>query len=104
MSTISLTKLYDLLSEKVGKESAESLTVYIESKIKAEVQSNSKFLATKEDVANLRAELKEDIANLRAELKEDIANVKSELIKWMFIFWIGQIAVTFGFILLFLNK
>ncbi|MGB4774621.1 MAG: hypothetical protein WBP45_05585 [Daejeonella sp.] len=100
MSTISLTKLYDLLSEKVGKESAESLTVYIESKIKAEVQGNSKLLATKEDIANLKIELKEDIANVRTEL----ANVKAELIKWMFIFWIGQIAVTFGFILLFLNK
>lgn len=28
--------------------------------------------------------------------KEDLANVKSDIIKWMFIFWIGQIAVTLG--------
>ncbi len=25
--------------------------------------------------------------------KEDLANTKAEMIKWMFIFWIGQIAV-----------
>jgi len=36
--------------------------------------------------------------------KEDVANVKAEMIKWMFIFWIGQIAATFGFILLYLKK
>jgi hypothetical protein len=36
--------------------------------------------------------------------KEDVANVKAEIIKWMFIFWIGQIAATFGFIILYLKK
>jgi len=36
--------------------------------------------------------------------KDDIANVKAEMIKWMFIFWIGQIAATFGFIILYLKK
>lgn len=30
--------------------------------------------------------------------KEDLANVKSDIIKWMFIFWIGQIAVSLGII------
>jgi hypothetical protein len=30
--------------------------------------------------------------------KEDLANVKSDIIKWMFIFWIGQKAVTLGII------
>ena len=33
MSTITLTELYSLLTEKVGKETAQSLTSYIESKI-----------------------------------------------------------------------
>jgi hypothetical protein len=36
--------------------------------------------------------------------KLDLAEVKSDMIKWMFLFWIGQIGVTFGFILLFLKK
>ena len=89
MSTVSLTRLYDLLSQKVGKETAENLTQYIESKIKEEVQDSSKLLATKQDVSDVR---------------ETMANHKADLIKWMFAFWIGQVAVTFGFILLFLNK
>lgn len=89
MSTVSLTKLYDLLSEKVGKETAENLTQYIENKIKEEFQDSSKSLATKQDIA---------------DLTEKITNTKAEMIKWMFIFWIGQVAVTFGFILLFLRN
>jgi hypothetical protein len=87
--TISITRLYDLLTIKVGKDTAETLTTYIEGKIKEEFIDNSKILATKEDIALL---------------KERAANDKVEIIKWMFIFWIGQVAVTFGFILLFLKK
>jgi len=93
MSAISLTKLYELLSAKVGKETAENLTSYIEEKIKDEVEHNSQMLATRED-------LTKEISRLDIKISES----KSDLIKWMFIFWIGQIAATFGFILLFLKK
>ena len=93
MSSISITKLYDLLTVKVGKETAENLTSYIEDKIKNEVQNNINVLATRED-----------LATLKGELKSDIASSKAETIKWMFIFWIGQVVATFGFILLFLKK
>lgn len=82
MSVISVTKLYDLLSAKVGKEAAENLTNFIEQKIVEEGESKIQMLATKEDVAKANA----------------------DNIKWMFIFWIGQVAATFGFILLFLKK
>ncbi|WP_158728263.1 MULTISPECIES: hypothetical protein [unclassified Flavobacterium] len=50
MSTITLTELYSLLTEKVGKETAQSLTSYIESKIEKEVEHNTKYLATREDL------------------------------------------------------
>jgi hypothetical protein len=93
MSTISITKLYDLLTVKVGKETAENLTSYIEEKIKDEFQDSLNILATRE---NLQTEIG------RLDIK--ISETKSELIKWMFIFWIGQVVATFGFILLFLKK
>ena len=92
MSIISLTKLYDLLIAKVGKETAENLTSYIENKIKNEFQDNLNVLATREDLVLLKGELKTDISSSRAET-----------IKWMFIFWVGQVMATFGFILLFLK-
>ncbi|HSU27261.1 MAG TPA: hypothetical protein VLJ68_02700 [Chitinophagaceae bacterium] len=89
MHTISITKLYELLSGKIGKESAENLTSYIEGRIEEEVNNKSQMLATKQDLANVR---------------EELANVKAEIIKWMFIFWIGQIAALFGIIFLFFKK
>ena len=57
-------------------------------------------MATREDLAAL----KEDVITLKGELKTEMATIKSEMIKWMFIFWVGQMVGTFGFILLFLKK
>ena len=93
MSTISITKLYDLLSIKVGREAAENLASFIEEKIKDEVENKSQILATKDD-------LTKEISKLDIKISE----TKSEIIKRMFIFWIAQVAATFGFILLFLKK
>jgi len=57
MSTISITHLYALLSEKVGKETAESLTTYIEEKIEKDVANETRHLATKEDLVATREQL-----------------------------------------------
>ena len=43
------------------------------------LEASYEHVATKADIANLRAELKGDIASLRAELKGDIANLRTEL-------------------------
>lgn len=93
MIVISITKLYDILTSKLGKETAENLTSFIEDKIRIEVENKSQMLATKEDLFKVKSEL---------ELK--ISESKSDTIKWMFIFWIGQVVATFGFILLYLKK
>ena len=51
--------------------------------------------ATKADIA----EMKLSIAELKLSTKADIAESKSELLKWMFIFWVGQAATTVAIIL-----
>ncbi len=38
------------------------------------------------------------------KLNKTFLGVEADIFKWMVIFWIGQIAATFGFILLFLKK
>lgn len=53
--TISITKLCDLLSAKVGKDAAETLTVYIEEKIKDQFADISKMPATKEDLCKYKS-------------------------------------------------
>ena len=93
MSSISITKLYDLLTVKMGRETAENLTSYIEDRIKNEFEDRSQMLATKSDIQLT-------IQNTKTE----IGIAKTEMIKWMFIFWIGQVGATFGLILLYLKK
>ncbi|MBO9199224.1 MULTISPECIES: hypothetical protein [Niastella] len=79
------------------------------------MDTKTSILATKEDVAGefgvinakietSKAELIKDAANNKAELIKAAANNRAILIKWMFVFWISQLAAMFGFILLFLKK
>jgi hypothetical protein len=94
MSSMTVIQLYESLSIKLGKETAENLNSYMENKIKEEIADNLKILATKQDVADLRTELKQDIADLRtdfANLRAEMKSEKADLIKWSFLFWLGQI-------------
>jgi hypothetical protein len=40
------------------------------------------------------AALRLDMANMRAEFKSDMGRLHGSLIKWMFVFWIGQLGIT----------
>ena len=71
MTSVTITQLYALLSEKVGKETAENLTVYIEDKIKDEVQTQSNILATKQDIIST----KQDIAALELRVSEKTTEI-----------------------------
>ena len=78
---VSEIRLYELLKTRIGNQEAEAFIEILEQKV------DKKFEEAKETLAT-----KTDIANLRAELKAEIVGTKAELIKWMFIFWIGQFA------------
>jgi DNA polymerase III delta prime subunit len=82
-------RLYKLLSDKLGNDTTEAMFKYIDNKTERSVEATIKTLATKEDIANVRKEASEN---------------KSETIKWMFIFWIGQVAATLAIITLYLKK
>lgn len=81
MSALEL-KAYEVLKSKLGETEATTLIEYFENKAEQKYSEKKETLATKEDLSSTRA----------------------DIIKWMFIFWIGQIAATFGFILIYLKK
>ena len=56
-----------------------------------ETKVDKKFEEAKTTLAT-----KEDLAKVEGRLETKIAETKADIIKWMFIFWIGQIAVTAG--------
>jgi hypothetical protein len=72
-------ELYEILKEKIGEKEAKTLVEYIEAKVEKKLQEKKDTLATKEDLANLKA----------------------EIIKWMFIFWAGQIGALIAILQIF---
>jgi hypothetical protein len=76
---VSEIQLFQMLKEKIGEKEAQSLVEYVETKIVKEFDAKKDSLAT----------------------KEDLANVRSDVIKWMFIFWVGQLAAMIAIVKLF---
>lgn len=79
-------KAYELFKSKFGEKEAELFMEYINSKAEAKFVEKKDILAT----------------------KADLAEVKADIIKWMFIFWTGTVITILGglfaFLKLFLDK
>jgi hypothetical protein len=97
-------RLYKLLSEKLGNDTTEAIFKYIDNRTERSVEATIKTLATKDDLAIAIADVKEDIAIVKYALGKEISEAKADSIKWMFIFWIGQVGATLAIVFLFLKK
>jgi hypothetical protein len=64
-----------------------------------EVQRELSHLATREDLALLRADTKEGLAGLRGDLHTDIARLETRMIKWMVALTIPIYVLLVGLIL-----
>ena len=82
-------ELYEILKGKIGEKEARTLVEYIETKVDKKYEEKKDTLATKQDIARL-------------ELK--IESSRADIIKWMFLFWIGQFATLFAILQLFFRK
>ena len=82
-------RLYQLLSEKLGNDTTEAMFKYIDNKTERSVENTIQTLATKDDIVIVRKEISES---------------KVDVIKWMFIFWVGQFSGTVAIIMLLLKK
>jgi hypothetical protein len=88
MSTVKILSILEAASIEPPK--ARAIAESLEMAFREQEDDLTKRLMTNEDGAKIRAEIKTSIAELRTE----IANFKAEIIKWMFLFWIGQMAAT----------
>ena len=86
-------RLYQLLSEKLGNDTTEAMFKYIDNKTERSVEATIKSLATKDD-----------LAKVKYELGISISESKADTIKWMFIFWLGQVGATLGIVFMYLKK
>jgi hypothetical protein len=93
-------RLYQLLSDKLGNDTTEAMFKYIDNKTERSVEPTIQTLATKHDLALTKDDLVKQISEVRKEGAEN----KADIIKWMFIFWVGQVGTTLAIIILFLKK
>jgi hypothetical protein len=81
MSAITLIQLYEMLASKWGKETAESVTNFIELKFNKEMENKTQVLATKDDLTKL-------------EVK--ISNSKVDIIRWVVTLWVMLVLMILG--------
>ena len=122
-------ELYEILKTKLGEKEAKTLVEYIEAKVGKELEEKKDILATKEDINGLKIEIEKvrtgmvieiekvrtgmvvEIEKVRTEMVVEIEKVRTEMektrsdiIKWMFLFWIGQVASLFAILQIFFRK
>ena len=79
--TVTAIDLYNILRTKIGEKEAKTLVEFVESNVDQKFDDKKDIIAT----------------------KSDLQAIKAEMIKWMFIFWVGQISVNIALIILFLK-
>jgi len=82
-------KVFGVLRKKFDEASSEAIATAVETALETNNAAMLDKVATKDDLRKL-------------EIK--IEQVKSELIKWMFIFWIGQFASITTVLFLFFKR
>ena len=64
----------------------------------------NEFAAVRLEMANGDAALRQEMANGFTAVRKEISDGRVELIKWSFLFWVGQIAVLSGIMALLLKS
>ena len=81
MNAMALIQLYEILASKWGKETAESVTNFIELKINKEMENKTQVLATKDDLTKVEVR---------------ISNSKVDIIRWVATLWIMLVLMILG--------
>jgi len=108
--TVTTLDLFQILQSKLGQKEAKALVEFVESEVQLNLKQEMSSFATGDDIRNFRGEMHDEINNLRGEMHTEIHNLevklektRADLIKWMFVFWMGQISVTVALVMLVLK-
>ena len=90
------------LAERLGDDGTEGLirlvastkAEWTEEVLTAAVDRFDRRLTT--EIASLRVDFARDMATLRQDFTRDLSSVRVELLKWSFLFWVGQVAAIAG--------
>jgi hypothetical protein len=102
-----------VLREKLGEEGADALVELINvanGQTKADVLTfvEEKFERRfSEEVGKFNERLTTEIAKINVEfsrVRQEMAEMKADLIRWMFIFWVGQLGAILGILFAFFRR
>ena len=82
-----------ILQDKLGHDGANALAETL-NKVEESHRDHVLEIAESKFERRLSQEiggLRSEMTDLRSELKQEITNSRADMIKWMFIFWVGQI-------------
>ena len=48
------------------------------------------------EMAHLRSEMREEMVRMDSGLRQEISSTRTEILRWSFVFWIGQLAAMAG--------
>ena len=82
--------------EKLGDELANELVEWF-NQVDATYRTDLHEL-NELNFARFDAKLEQRVAELRAEIRVGLQTLETKLIRWMFLFWIGQAATTVGLV------
>ena len=104
-----MVQLINQAQSEQKRDIVEFVEEKFERRLSAEISRLEGKLSGK--IADCEVRLSEKIAALDARLSEKImasdaktSSIKAELIKWMFIFWVGQVAVFAGIMFAFFKR
>ena len=95
------------LREKLGDDAVDALINLINKSLGEQKNDVLKFVEEKferrlsEEVHGLESRLTEKISRMEIELSTKISGTRADMIKWMFIFWVGQVGVILGILFAF---
>lgn len=107
MSSMGIVFVPESLRVKLGDEALKELIELINSSIKnakqevVEIASKgfeNKSIETKSELEKLIIETKSDLQKQIIETQKKISEAETKLLKWLFIFWVTQLAGVFGMV------
>ena len=95
MLTLATERFGHVVAREVGKVQAEMARLRVEmSEMRGELRAEMGELRAQ--VSGTRGELRAEMSGMRGELRAEIAASRVDLLRWSFLFWIGQVAAVAG--------
>ena len=98
MSSLEL-EVYEIFKNRFTEKEAAKVIEYFEEKAEEKIGQKKDIFMTKGDKIEIITLFKDD----KVDLISRIESSKTDIIKWMFIFWIGQLAAVAGILFALLN-